>query len=251
MACEAWRERIDAYLDGELQGADERLIREHLRGCAVCATDSLDRMRLKRALQIAGRRYAPDSAFRSRVEKSITSKPRSSRWRWLMPLLAATSALLIVVVLLTDREPDQVSRHQLTSELVDLHVATLASSNPVDVFSTDRHTVKPWFEGKVPFTFNLPDLAGTPFTLVGGKVSYVNQTSGAELIFRARQHQLSAFLFPDRAFGSACGGFTAANTANFTVLSWNTNGLCYFVVGDTSAEELGQLGNLLHQIPSK
>ncbi len=85
------------------------------------------------------------------------------------------------------------------SELVDQHVATLASSNPVDVVSTDRHTVKPWFEGKIPFTFNLPDLQGSPFALAGGRVAYVKQSPGAELIFRIRQHQISVFIFQERA----------------------------------------------------
>ena len=79
-------------------------------------------------------------------------------------------------------------------------MATLASANPVDVISTDRHTVKPWFEGKIPFTFNLPELEGSPFALVGGRVSYLNQSPGAELIFRVRQHQISVFIFQERGF---------------------------------------------------
>ena len=79
------------------------------------------------------------------------------------------------------------------SELVDLHVATLASSNPIDVVSSDRHTVKPWFEGKIPFTFNLPELQNSPFTLVGGRVSYLNQSpelaSQRPPLFRDRRCQ--------------------------------------------------------------
>ena len=69
------------------------------------------------------------------------------------------------------------------SELADLHVATLASSNPVDVVSTDRHTVKPWFAGKIPFTFNLPELQDSPFVLVGGRVSYLTNRRGRSLFF--------------------------------------------------------------------
>jgi anti-sigma factor RsiW len=86
-------------------------------------------------------------------------------------------------------------------------VATIASANPVDVVSTDRHTVKPWFAGKIPFTFNLPDLQGSAFTLVGGRVSYLRQSPGAELIFKIRQHQVSVFIFQEKDLGGGeCGG---------------------------------------------
>ena len=74
---------------------------------------------------------------------------------------------------------------QVFSEIADLHVATLASSSPVDVISTDRHTVKPWFQGKIPFAFNLPELQNSEFSLLGGRMTYLDQTPGAHLIYDA------------------------------------------------------------------
>ena len=68
-------------------------------------------------------------------------------------------------------------RQRVFSELADLHVSALASATPVDVISTDRHTVKPWFQGRIPFSFNLPELQGSEFTLIGGRVTYLAQTS--------------------------------------------------------------------------
>lgn len=138
---------------------------------------------------------------------------------------------------------------QLMSELADLHVATLASSNPVDVVSTDRHTVKPWFAGKIPFTFNLPELQDSPFTLLGGKVSYLHQTPGAELLFRVRQHQISVFIFQEQALqGQALGSMhpaDAAQAASFNVRSWSHNGVDYFVIGDASPQDLDKLSELI------
>ena len=131
------------------------------------------------------------------------------------------------------------------SELADLHVATLASANPVDVVSSDRHTVKPWFQGKIPFTFNLPELAGTPFVLVGARISYLNQAPGAELIFRVRQHQISVFIFQDRAVGTVLAKERAGTELSFNVQSWSRNGLRYFVIGDASADDLEKLSSLL------
>jgi anti-sigma factor RsiW len=131
------------------------------------------------------------------------------------------------------------------SELADLHVATLASSNPVDVVSSDRHTVKPWFQGKIPFTFNLPELAGSPFVLVGARISYLNQAPGAELIFRLRQHQISVFIVQDRAVRTVLPKEMARTELSFNVQSWSRNGLRYFVIGDASADDVDKLSSLL------
>jgi anti-sigma factor RsiW len=245
MACQLWSEKLDTYLDGELPPDEERALREHLHGCAACASDSLDRMQVKRAIQSAGQRFLPDAAFRARIQKNLVgSRPSRSRWQW-MPALAtlAAAALLIIGALLIIR--DRGREQHLIGELADLHVATLASSNPVDVVSTDRHTVKPWFAGKIPFTFNLPELEGSPFVLMGGRISYLNQSPGAELIFRVRQHQISVFIFQERAVGGINAKETASTELSFNVRSWSRNGLRYFAIGDASAEDLDKLSNLL------
>ena len=154
-------------------------------------------------------------------------------------------ALLIVSAIFLNLNRDRRNEQRLMSELADLHVATLASSNPVDVVSTDRHTVKPWFAGKIPFTFNLPELQDSPFTLLGGKVSYLNQSAGAELIFRVRQHQISVFIFQEQALGGARVNDAVQSALSFNVRSWSHNGLRYFVVGDASPQDLDKLSELI------
>ena len=245
MGCQVWTEKLDAYLDGELTPGDERTLREHLPGCAACAADSLQRMQTKRTIQSAGLRFVPDPAFRARIQKTLGgAKPERRGWQW-FPVLAAVAAVLLVGVLFATYNRDRMRERQLTSELVDLHVATLASASPVDVVSTDRHTVKPWFAGKIPFTFNLPELEGSPFVLVGGRVSYLNQSPGAELIFRVRQHQVSVFIFQERAIGEMRSAEMSATDLSFGVRSWSRNGLRYFVIGDVSGDDLDKLSNLL------
>jgi anti-sigma factor RsiW len=243
MVCEAWAEKLDAYLDGELPPAEARALGEHLHSCAACAAESLGRVQQKRALQAAGQRFTPSPAFRARIQESITVR-KSPRWnRFWFPALATAMVLLILGVasLTLNRGRNE---QRLLSELADLHVATLASANPVDVVSTDRHTVKPWFAGKIPFTFNLPDLQDSPFSLVGGKVSYLNQSPGAELIFRVRQHQISVFIFQEQALGDIHGA-GAQNALSFNVRTWSHNGLCYFVIGDASAQDLDRLSEMI------
>src|SRR5271155_4121395 len=218
MACEPWTEKLDAYLDGELPASEARALAEHLRGCVACAAEGLRKVQQKRAVQAVGQRFMPDPAFRARIQDSIAAR-RPFVWsrRWL-PILATAAVMLLAGALFLTLSGSQ---QQVIGELVDQHVATLASLNPVDVISTDRHTVKPWFAGKIPFTFNLPELQGSPFTLVGGKVSYLHQSPGAELIFRVRQHQISVFIFPERGLGQPGGDETAGTALSFEVRSWS------------------------------
>ena len=166
-------------------------------------------------------------------------------WQWPTVFALSAAAAVLVSVLFSFYQQKRDREIRLVSELIDLHVATLASSNPVDVISTDRHTVKPWFEGKLPFTFDLPDLQGSPFTLVGGRTAYLNQSAGAELIFRIRQHNLSVFIFQEHAVGSGCRGVDNAGKLNFHLQGWPRNDLCYFVVGDVNQDDLNKLAALM------
>jgi len=247
MACEAWKEKLDAYFDGELPADQARAIYEHLRQCPSCAAEGLSKVQQKRMVRVAAQKFTPDPAFRSRIQKQITSSGRSL-WarRWLPVLATATVALaLIAGFFLFPLQHNRRSQEQLLSELVDQHVAALASANPVDVVSSDRHTVKPWFQGKIPFTFNLPELQVSPFVLVGGRVAYLQQSPGAELIFRVRQHQISVFIFQEQGLRDSGSVQEMRTLLSFGVRSWENNGLRYFVIGDASAQDLDPLSELI------
>jgi anti-sigma factor RsiW len=165
--------------------------------------------------------------------------------RFWLPVLATAMVLVIAGAVSLTLSRERRGEQQLLSELTDLHVATLASANPVDVVSTDRHTVKPWFAGKIPFTFNLPELQDSPFVLLGGKVSYLNQSPGAELIFRVRQHQISVFVFQDRDLGNPRLDDSVRSAVSFNVRTWSQNGLRYFAVSDVSSSDLDKLCEML------
>src|SRR5579871_6334252 len=195
MACESWKAGLDTYVDGELSEDEVRAFEVHLRECASCAADALSRLQMKRTIQAAGRRFVATAEFRKQIEQNIMRKPKQSlRWSWTLPAVAfalvlATLALIYGLTMHSD---------DLTySEIADLHVSALASSSPVDVVSSDRHTVKPWFQGKVPFTFDLPELQSSEFALLGGRVTYLDQVPGAQLIYQVRKHRISVFIFPE------------------------------------------------------
>jgi anti-sigma factor RsiW len=198
----------------------------------------------------AGKRYSPSPDFRERIRKSIKAKPERAPMRLWLGASAAVALLLMVTFVAISARQQQLLRQHTLSELADLHVATLASANPVDVISTDRHTVKPWFQGKIPFTFNLPELQNSEFSLIGGRVAYLGQTSGAELIYQIRKHQISVFVFQDRAVGSDLGSTSQPRKElSFNLESWNQDGLRYFVIGDASAEDIRSLAELLKKAP--
>lgn len=240
-----WTEKIDTYLDGELPTAEMKEMDAHLRTCSACTADALQHVQFKRAVQSAGRRYTPSADFRQKVRQSIAARPRrSAMWLW----LPATAVLLLLVagtVTLSIREQRLASQHTY-SELADLHVTALASSNPVDVVSSDRHTVKPWFEGKIPFTFNLPELQDPDLSLVGGRIAYLGQSPGVELIYRIRKHQVSVFIFQEHAVGSLSHSRSTVQRqqATFNFSSWSQNGLYYVVMGDLAGGDLAKIADL-------
>jgi anti-sigma factor RsiW len=246
MTCATWRTRIEAYVDGELPEDVLAELEPHLRSCPSCATDALGRLQMKRMTQAAGARYSPAPLFRRQIERRIRAKRRPL---WLplgIPQLAAAGVVLALLVASAGLWLRQAERNRVLSELADLHVATLASANPVDVVSTDRHTVKPWFAGKLPFTFNLPELQNSPFTLIGGRVVYFGQNPGAQLLFQVRKHNLSVFILPKDP-GMPGAGIIRARTLNFNVETWSESGLWYAVISDAAPADVRQLAELLRQ----
>jgi anti-sigma factor RsiW len=163
----------------------------------------------------------------------------------LIPVTIALAAMLLLTV-----EYLQYShRANAFAEVADLHVNALASANPLDVVSTDRHTVKPWFQGRIPISFNVPEFAGTNFTLLGGRLVYLHQQPGAQLIVGMRQHKISVLIFQNSP-ALARPFFVddkVRNRNSFNVETWQSQNLRFFVIRDTDASEIDKLSASLKQ----
>jgi anti-sigma factor RsiW len=244
VVCESWKVKLDTYIDGELPEAEMRTFDAHVRSCPSCSADALTRVQIKRAIQVAGKRFTPSAEFRKRMQLSVAPKrQRSFRLGWML----ATAAVVILVVgtLTSAYLGNRSGRDQVFSEIADLHVATLASSSPVDVISTDRHTVKPWFQGKIPFAFNLPELQNSEFSLLGGRMTYLDQTPGAHLIYDVRKHHISVFVFQERSLPASMDkNSLSPKKLPFNMETWSQAGLRYFVIGDASAADIDNLAKL-------
>ena len=249
MSCDLWIGMLDAYADDGCSLEERAGVEAHLLTCAACASGALGRIQTKRMNRAAAQRYTPSPEFRLRIESSIRRK-QNPLWRWTRPVwiprLAVASLALVLIVVSVILWTRHSVREQDLTELLDVHVATLASANPVDVVSTDRHTVKPWFQGKLPFTFNLPELQDSPFKLVGGKLIYFEHNPGAQLLFELRKHQLSVFILQDQTGSTLRGaGASSSSEKGFNVESWSEAGLRYVVIGDTSPADIHALSELL------
>jgi anti-sigma factor RsiW len=253
MTCQDWQTRLEAYVDAELSPHEMDSFRAHAATCTECASTALALIEAKGALRRAGHRYVASPDLRTRISaatfmqsSNATAEPnvqKSNVLAWPKFALAAAALVLLAAGVFFYAARSQ--RPSSLAEFADLHVADLASSNPVEVISTDRHTVKPWFQGRIPFTFDLPDLQGSPFTLTGGRVAYFHQEPGAQLIFSYQRHMISAFIFRDTPQLAISQPSFSDRSTSFNLQTWTRDGLRYVLVGDVSAPTLQQLAALL------
>jgi len=244
MQCDLDPMKLAAYLDGELQQESDA-VSAHIATCPACAVGVAESVALKRSLLVARGKFTPSTEFRARMMKQMTAKKRRATPSWMWPALATVAAMLMIFAawMHSAQRPDPLS------EVADLHVNMLASANPVDVVSTDRHTVKPWFAGRIPFAFNVPEFAGSDFALLGGKVAYFDQQPGAQLLVGMKQHKISVLIFKEsplmtHAFAPATG-MEARN--GFEMQTWSSGGLRFVVTGDTEPASIDKLAAMMRQ----
>ena len=244
MHCDQNDASLVQYLDGELPPDQAVAVQQHIGKCPRCAAEVSELVDLKRSLRAARGQFTPTTEFRRKIQQQI-AKPQHSWWRTRFVVALATAAVFLVIASVLWMKHSR--RMDSLSEVADLHVEALASANPVDVVSTDRHTVKPWFQNKIPFSFNIPELAGTEFSLLGGRLVYLHQQPAAQLIFTMRKHQISVLIF--RRTGEIAhalpsgGGIEKYNS--FSVDISDAQELLFVVISDVDANETRKLAQMV------
>lgn len=243
--CNLEPKQLAAYLDGELPETQTAEVRAHIGGCTACAAEIAEAVAMKRGLLTARGHFYPRAEVRARIRQQIAAKKKTYRPRWAWLTVGTVAAMLMIFAawIHVSQRPDAMG------EIADLHVSMLASANPVDVVSTDRHTVKPWFAGRIPFTFNVPEFTGSDFALLGGKMAYFDQQPGAQLLVSMKQHKISVLIFKEspemeRVFAPA-RDVEARN--GFEMETWNSGGLRFVVTGDTEAVTIKKLAGMMRQ----
>jgi anti-sigma factor RsiW len=221
-------EDLERYADGELGSTEAAEFEQHLQECARCAASALRIVMMKQAIHDVMREEVPSEELRERVRRPMVKKASRTPIWW--AAAAAAALIFITAIVIRTQSPSALP------ELVDMHVTLLASANPVDVISTDRHTVKPWFEGRLPFTVPVPDLA-SPFHLIGGRVVYWRANPAAYLLIGKGAHRISVFVFRD---GDAPRNLRQSSDPVSTYV-WRSGGLTFVAIGQVPREDLQSL----------
>lgn len=256
---------LNALVDGELTPDQLASADQHLAGCPLCTSYALNKSLLKSATAKAGLRYQPPPHLQARLARLASQEesrsqaqgfapapvfPRRSGWGfgslgWAVAtgiLLASVSMMLIQRA--TQRAEIASADHAaLITEVFDQHVATLADNMTPQVVSTDRHTVKPWFQGKIPFSFNLPQTLPGNTTLDGANLTYLGDQPVAQLLYSIGRHRVSVFLRPSSAAVETKP--FVAERAGFHVMDFSTNGLEGVAVSDVDPARLAELVSAL------
>lgn len=238
-------------VDGELTPEQLEAAQQHLQVCPACALQALADMSLKGAVAKTGHRYGVPARLAERVQRGVpASSPQppvpatqTSRRTAFSGWATAAVILLASVLLLVRGTRDPGSG--LATEVSDLHIATLAANQPPQVVSSDRHTVKPWFQGKLPFSFNLPSTLPADVTLDGANLTYLGNQPVAQLIYSIGRHRASVFL--RQHHGAAEPIRSAREDSGFHIKSFNTNGLDGMAISDVDPSRLTELANLIAQ----
>nr|WP_041757481.1 anti-sigma factor [Bradyrhizobium sp. ORS 278] len=248
MTCDEAEILIHALADGELDAGHAREVEAHVATCARCAGELAAIRQMKQALSGADLTYKAPTALRERIEAAlpdvqstkVTPLVPPSR-RSLLRGFAAGSALsalaatgLVAIVLRKD------DKQRIEAEIVSAHLRSLQAGHLTDVISTDQHTVKPWFNGKLDVAPPVIDLTAEGFTLIGGRLDYVDARAIGAVVYRRRQHIINLFVAQTSSAERRAAKLDTIQ--GFNIRSWRDRGLSYWAVSDINADELNEFG---------
>jgi anti-sigma factor RsiW len=253
MACEDARELLSGYLDDELDMTTSLELRRHLRGCPECSAQQQRQEALRNALRDSDLSFRAPAGLEKRIRTAVrhadTGSAVSSRapaGRNALFWIPVVASLLLAALLFWRFGTSRPGNNDLIAEVVLTdHVRSLMADHLTDVASTDNHTVKPWFNGKLDFSPPVRDLASEGFPLVGGRLDYVNRPVAA-LVYRRRQHVINVFVWPASSDARSVRE-SSLSRHGYNLLHWSGSGMEYWTASDLNMPELKRFVQLLQQ----
>jgi len=248
VTCERTLE-VQAYADGELDAVSALAVEQHLETCVECRTLHDGIVEMRAALKRDARYYRPAAAFAHRIRGNIAHEDRVTRrratlgsrpfWTGAFGGVAATAlaASLALFVMLPS------AQDQLANDVATAHVRSLIGDHLIDVASSNHHVVKPWFAGRADISPPVADYAAQGFTLVGGRLDYVDGKRAAVLVYRHGAHIVNVFAWKDDGSLSA----RAKDVNGYHILAWKEGGLFFCAVSDMDSKELRALSDLIQK----
>ena len=241
MTCDESEILLHALIDGELDAGNTRAVEEHVAGCPRCAAQLQSYRAMSKMIAGADLRYKAPLGLRQRIEASLPQPTQAPSRRAVLRGFAMGSAVsaiaatgLVAIVLRSDDEA------RIQSEVVSAHLRSLQAGHLTDVISTDQHTVKPWFNGKLDVAPPVVDLTAQGFTLIGGRLDYVDARPIGAIVYRRRAHVIN--LFVAQTASTERHAAKIETLQGFNIRRWSERGLNYWAVSDLAADELAEFG---------
>lgn len=251
--CTEWELMLHGLVDGELDAVHALRVEKHIATCGHCARQLESIQTLKRRIAQEGVQWRTPDHVRAQVLAAIsreaaTQTRRSTRqggerfrilgfikqWMFVPSLAALAASLFLVMAPIPDRP-------SIADEVLAGHVRSLLVDHLTDVATSDQHTVKPWFNGKIDFAPPVTDLARDGFPLQGGRVDYVGGRIVAALVYKRKAHVINVFVWPSTASGTTVALRTTASRDGYNMENWSDGGLTFWAVSDVNADDLARL----------
>ena len=244
MNCSRTQKMLDAWIDQELDEQTAGALSVHVAGCSACATLRTDRENARAVVRELAPRYVAPPGFKAEVLRNLRragAAPRRivSLWQaWSMALAGAATGILVTLLYL------QMPLHDRTPErVVASHVAALASGSMVQVTSGDRHTIKPWFQGKVEFAPPVRELTAEGFTLLGARLDNIGSQQAAAVVYKIRNHPIDLYVWPGQVREPTPLQLTIYR--GFGIAHWSAAGLHFAAVSDVDPRDLKRFALLI------
>lgn len=238
MTCDELERDLDPYVDRELSAESDAAVREHLGTCAACRQRVADREALGRMVRSVPYYEAPDRLRARLVGEAQRSRSTRRLFTWAAAAVLVLSIGGAASLIRSARVADSVT----AGDVVDAHVRSLMAEHLFDVRSTDQHTVKPWFLGRLDFSPPVADLASIGFSLVGGRLDYVSGRPVAALVYQRQKHTINVLVWPT---SDPTSDPKASTVRGFHVRHWVGRGMSFWVVSDLNDDELTEFARAL------
>ena len=247
MDCKEAKTWLHGYMDGELDLARTMEIESHLETCAACARARDNQHVLRDSIQAGGLSWRCPDRLRTNIESLVfrelrrrNARPNIPRW-W----LAIAASLLLAGVSWFALGPmsGELSNAPIAQQVVASHVRSLLADHLMDVASSDRHTVKPWFAGKLDFAPMVADLSAEGFPLIGGRLDYLDHRPVAALVYQRRQHVINLFIWSSEH--ATDDSLHSATYQGYQIVHWNQTGATYWAISDLNVSELHHFTKLI------
>lgn len=235
--CATLRESLPAFLDGELAAPDQAAFEAHLAHCAACR-DEIDAARaLSREIRSLAGAYRAPAALKHRIGDALRAENRAAPPRHAFRLATAAAGLLLLVAgaaagYWIAREP---ADQRIAVEIIGSHLRAMIGERLTDVASSDKHTVKPWFNGRVDLAPPVEDLTAEGFRLAGGRVDYIGERRVAVLVYRHRQHIIDLYVWPATSPSPAA---SAIARRGYNLRAWADRGMAFWAISDLNSADI-------------